>query len=224
MEMWNTHAFVPRHLCLYGRTAETYFYAVTNRPEILTLWPLLNFQKFLETRQVGREGANMTDIWHRVSWFVLDPVGIAFPIEREDVQSENSNAFVESLVQAHIVEGLTQLFSNDRVFLDPELKEAIDLLDTWQFGSEPFLTWYRYYIWLTVNINGALVFPCDVDGVIGIERSHAIGTCGTVGVGPGRDEQGHPPNVDLTARATTSCLLYQIAAPSAAAFLLPCRD
>ncbi len=36
----------------------------------------------------------------------------------------------ESLVQALVVEDLTQLFSNDRVFLDPRMKEATELLDT----------------------------------------------------------------------------------------------
>ena len=72
----------------------------------------------------------MANIRHRVSRFVLDPVGIALPIERVDVQDENSKAVVESLVHAYVVEGLTQLFSNDKVFLDPKLKQAIDLLDT----------------------------------------------------------------------------------------------
>ena len=46
-------------------------------------------------------------------------------------------------------------------------------------------------------------------------------TCGIVGLQLGSDEQGHPPNVLLAARATTRCLIHQIAAPSAAAFLLP---
>ena len=62
-----------------------------------------------------------------------------------------------------------------------------------------------------------------MDWVLGIERSHDRGTCGTIGLQLGHDEQGHPPNVLLAARATTSCLIYQIAAPSAAAFLLPYR-
>ena len=59
-----------------------------------------------------------------------------------------------------------------------------------------------------------------MDWVLGIERSPNNDTCGTVGLQPRYDEQGHPPKVLLAARATTSCLMYQIAAPSAAAFLL----
>ena len=71
--------------------------------------------------------------------------------------------------------------------------------------------------------DGALVLPCEMDWVLGIETSLDNDTYGVVGLYPGYDEQVHPPNVLLAARATTSCLIYQIAAPSAAAFLLPCR-
>ena len=67
----------------------------------------------------------------------------------------------------------------------------------------------------------ALVLPCEMDWVLGIIRSPDDGTCGAVGLQMGYDEQGYPPNVVLTARATTSCLIHQIAVPSAAAFLLP---
>ena len=60
--------------------------------------------------------------------------------------------------------------------------------------------------------------------VLGIEIFINIGTCAVVGLQALEyDEQDHPPNVLLAARATTSCLINQIAAPSAAAFLLPCR-
>ena len=62
-----------------------------------------------------------------------------------------------------------------------------------------------------------------MDWVLGIEMLADNDTCGVVGPQLGYDEQDHPPNVLLTARATTSCLIYQIAAPSAAAFVLPCR-
>ncbi len=62
-----------------------------------------------------------------------------------------------------------------------------------------------------------------MDWIVRLERSADTDTCGVVGLRLGYDEQGHPPNVLLTARATTSCLLYQIAAPSAAAFWLPWR-
>ena len=48
-------------------------------------------------------------------------------------------------------------------------------------------------------------------------------TCRVVGLRLGYDEQGNPPNVLLAARAKTNCLIDQIAVPSAAAFLLPCR-
>ena len=67
------------------------------------------------------------------------------------------------------------------------------------------------------------MLPCQMDWVVGIEMSPDRDTCGVVGLWPGDDEQGHPPNVLLAARATTSCLIYQIAVPSAAAFLLPCQ-
>ena len=59
-----------------------------------------------------------------------------------------------------------------------------------------------------------------MDWIFRIERPHDRDTCGAVGLQLGYDEQGHLPNVLLAARATTSCLTYQIAAPSAAAFLL----
>ena len=62
-----------------------------------------------------------------------------------------------------------------------------------------------------------------MDWVLGIERLRLIGTCGVIDLRLGYDEQGHPPSVLLIARATTSCLIDQSAAPSAAAFLLPCQ-
>ena len=64
------------------------------------------------------------------------------------------------------------------------------------------------------------MLPCEVAWVLGIETSPFMGTCGVVGLRLGYDEQGHPPNVLRAARDTTSCLIDQIAAPSAAAFLL----
>ena len=68
------------------------------------------------------------------------------------------------------------------------------------------------------------MLPREVDGVLGIKRSPYNDACGIVGLQLGYEEQGHPPNVLLAARATTSCLINQIAAPSAAAFLLPWRE
>ena len=62
-----------------------------------------------------------------------------------------------------------------------------------------------------------------MDWVLAIETLLDNDTCGVIGLQLGYDEQGHPPNVLLTARATTNCLIDQIAAPSAAAFLLPCQ-
>ena len=62
-----------------------------------------------------------------------------------------------------------------------------------------------------------------MDWVLGIEILPDNETCGILSLQLRYDEQGHPPNVLLAARATTSCLTYQIAAPSAAAFLLPYR-
>ena len=61
-----------------------------------------------------------------------------------------------------------------------------------------------------------------MDWVLGIENLPEYDTCRVVSLHLGY-EQGYPPNVLLAARATTSCLIYQIAAPSAAAFLLSCR-
>src|SRR5258706_5745154 len=62
-----------------------------------------------------------------------------------------------------------------------------------------------------------------MDWVLGIESSFDNDTCvWVVGLQPGYDEQGHPPNVLLAARATTSCSITRIAAPSTAAFLLSC--
>ena len=72
-------------------------------------------------------------------------------------------------------------------------------------------------------VDVALVPPCAMDWVLGIEIFPNSDTCGIVGLQPGYDEQRHPPNVLLAARATTRCLIYQIAAPSAAGFLLPWR-
>ena len=68
------------------------------------------------------------------------------------------------------------------------------------------------------------MLPCEVNWVLGIETSPLTDTCGFVGLWLGYDEQIHPPNVLLAARAATSCLIHQIAAPSAAAFLLPRRS
>ena len=62
-----------------------------------------------------------------------------------------------------------------------------------------------------------------MEWVGGIESLRDNDTCGVVGLRLGYEELGYLPNVLLAARATTSCLLYQIAAPSAAAFLLPWR-
>ena len=56
----------------------------------------------------------------------MDPVGIALPIIRVDVHRESSKAVIESLVITVVGEGLTQLFSNDRVFLEPGVKGTID--------------------------------------------------------------------------------------------------
>ena len=105
-------------------------YAVLYPPEILTLWPLLNFQRSLETRQVSLERANTTHLWQQVSRFVPAPVGIALAIVRVDVHRESAKAVIESLINTLVVEGLAQLFSNDRAFLDPGVKEASDLVDT----------------------------------------------------------------------------------------------
>ena len=63
-----------------------------------------------------------------------------------NVQGLIAKAVIESLVRALVVERLTQLSSNDRVFLDPGFKEALDPVDACQFGSEPFFTWYGHYI------------------------------------------------------------------------------
>jgi len=86
-----------------------------------------------------------------------------------------------------------------------------------------FSQWYGHYILLTVITNEALVLPCDMDWVLGIETSPDNDTCRVVGLQLGYEEQENPPNVLLAARAATSCLINQIAAPSAAAFLLSCR-
>ena len=62
-----------------------------------------------------------------------------------------------------------------------------------------------------------------MDWVLAIETLLDDDTCGVIGLQLGYDEYEHLPKVLLAARATTSCLIAQIAAPSAAAFLLPCR-
>ena len=72
-------------------------------------------------------------------------------------------------------------------------------------------------------VDVALMLPCAMDWVPGIEIFPKFDACGIVGLQPWYDEQGHPPNVLLAARATTRCLIHQIAAPSAAGFLLPWR-
>ena len=56
----------------------------------------------------------------------MNPVDIVLDIVREDHQEESAKAHIWTLVHLMVVEGLTQLFSNDRVFLCPGLKEAID--------------------------------------------------------------------------------------------------
>ena len=90
---------------------------------------MLNFRKFQEARQVGPERANTMKIWQQLAGFVIEPVNVALPIERVDLHGVSAKFGTESLVHALVVEGLTQLFSNDRVFLDPGLKEAIDPVD-----------------------------------------------------------------------------------------------
>ena len=57
-----------------------------------------------------------------------------------------------------------------------------------------------------------------MDWVRGIEILPDNDTWWVVGEKLRYDEQGHPPNVLLAARATTSCFINQIEAPSAAAF------
>ncbi len=59
----------------------------------------------------------------------MEPVSVALPIVRVDVHGRSAKGGIEILVQALVVEGLTQLFSNDRVFLDPCVKEAVDPVD-----------------------------------------------------------------------------------------------
>ena len=81
---------------------------------------------FLETRQVGHDRANMTKLWQHESGLVLEPVRVALPVIRVDLDGVRTKGDIESLVQELVVEDLTQLFSNDRVFLDPGVKEAID--------------------------------------------------------------------------------------------------
>ncbi len=46
-----------------------------------------------------------------------------------EVQGESAEAAIESFVRAPVAEGLTQPFSNDRVFLDTVVKEASDPVD-----------------------------------------------------------------------------------------------
>ena len=59
----------------------------------------------------------------------MEPVSVALPIVRVDLHGRSAKAGIEILVQALIIEGLTQLFSNDRVFFNPGVKEAIDPVD-----------------------------------------------------------------------------------------------
>jgi len=106
-----------------------YVYTVLYPPEILALWPLLNLQRPLEARQVRLERANTTHIWQQVAGFVPTPVGVTLAMVRVDVDGESAKAVVESLVDALVVEGLTQLFSNDGVLPDPGVIEASDLVD-----------------------------------------------------------------------------------------------
>ena len=95
----------------------------------MTLCTLLNFQKFTETRQVGREPANTSKIWQQVARFVLGPLCIALPIVRVDVQGESAKAAIKSLVRMPVAEGLAQPYFNDRVFLDAGVKEASNPVD-----------------------------------------------------------------------------------------------
>ncbi len=60
----------------------------------------------------------------------MEPVSFALSIVRVDLHMVSAKAGIETLVHALVVEGLAQLFSNDRVFLDPGIKEAIDPVDT----------------------------------------------------------------------------------------------
>ena len=64
------------------------------------------------------------------------------------------------------------------------------------------------------------MLSCEVDWVVGMKRRQIMTPVKSL-VNGWYDGQGHAPNVVLAARATTSFLMYQIAAPSAAAFLLP---
>ena len=88
----------------------------------------MNFQNFLEARHVGLECANMPKIWQQAAILVMEPFRGALPIVRVDLRGESAER-IERLVHAVIIEDLTRLFSNDRVFLDPCIKEAIDPLE-----------------------------------------------------------------------------------------------
>ena len=50
----------------------------------------------------------------------------------------------------------------------------------------------------------AQVLPFEANWVLGIEMSLLNDACGAVGMSHEYDEQGHPPNVLLAARATTN--------------------
>ena len=72
----------------------------------------------------------MPEIGQQVAILVIDPVRGALPIIRVDLHGGIAKeAGIERLVQLLVVEDLTRLFSNDSVFLDPCVKEAIDPLD-----------------------------------------------------------------------------------------------
>ena len=50
-------------------------------------------------------------------------------IVRVDIEGESAKALICILEHAAVIEGLTEIFSNYRVFLDPGIKAAIDLGD-----------------------------------------------------------------------------------------------
>ena len=71
----------------------------------------------------------MTKIWQQAARFFQCPVGIALTIVRVDLNGESAKAIIDSPEHAVVFEGHTQPFSNDRIFLDPGVKEAAELLD-----------------------------------------------------------------------------------------------
>ena len=71
----------------------------------------------------------MPKVWQHVALLVMEPVRGALPIICVDLHGGCAEVGIEILVQLLVVEDLTRLFSNDRVFLDPCVKEAIDPVD-----------------------------------------------------------------------------------------------